>query len=260
MLSLGELQQRFLAAVTGGVAEGAPVAADPALLALVRRQGTLGAVERLQIYADMYRTRLLDALRDDFPRARAVVGDPVFDALAGRYLAHRPSTHPSVRHVGGGFADHLAGEAEAPPFLADLAGLEWARVEVFDAPDPEPLRLADLATVAPDDWAAFCLRPIAACRVVEASWPVHEIWAAAADENASPVDPRPAPTTLRVWREEWSVSHAAMGAVEVQAFRALQRGEPFGAICAAVDLPLEAAAREVGGVLLRWLEDGVLAR
>jgi hypothetical protein len=260
MLPLRELQHRFLAAVTAGVAEGAPVAADPALLALVRRQGTLGAVERLQIHADMYRTRLLDVLRDDFPRARAVVGDAAFDALAGRYLARRPSTHPSVRHVGGRFADHLAGDAEAPPFLADLARLEWARVEVFDALDPDPLRLADLATVAPGDWAALRLRPIAACRVVEASWPVHEIWAAADDENASPVDPRPAPATLRVWREEWSVSHAAMGAVEVQAFRALQRGEPFGALCCAVDLPLEAAAREVGGLLLRWLEDGVLAR
>jgi hypothetical protein len=49
---------------------------------------------------------------------------------------------------------------------------------------------------------------------------------------------------------------------EQTAFRLLQRGERFGALCAAFGdtLDAEAAAREIGGLLLRWIEDGLLAR
>ena len=70
------------------------------------------------------------------------------------------------------------------------------------------------------------------------------------------------PTVVRVWREGFSVSHAAMGADEQRAFRVLARGEPFAEICAAIEDGLDAdtAARQVGAILLRWLEDGLIAR
>jgi hypothetical protein len=253
MLSLRELQRRFFEALGPGPADGA-------LLALVRPHGALAPAQRLGIYAGMYRTRLVDVLREDFPRVLAILGDAEFTALAGRYVTRHPSTDPSVRHVGRAFAEHLAAEAPPLAFLPDLARLEWARVEVFDAPDPAPLRLADLAGIAPADWPALRFRPIEACRVVESAWPVHEAWAAAG--GAEPAGPlRPAPTVVRVWREGWSVSHAAMSPGEIPAFRALGRGEPFAEICAEAGAGRgepEAAAREAGALLLRWLEDGLL--
>ena len=107
MLSLRELQLRFLATLNAGDREagGAPAgqgtaAIDPILLGLVRGDSALDSRERLQIYADMYRERLVDVLREDFPRLLAALGDDEFTALACRYLARCPSTHPSVRHVG----------------------------------------------------------------------------------------------------------------------------------------------------------------
>ena len=52
------------------------------------------------------------------------------------------------------------------------------------------------------------------------------------------------------------------GLTERQAFRALQARASFGEICAVVDTHLgaDADAREMGGILMRWLEDGLLAR
>jgi hypothetical protein len=268
MLSLPELQRRFVVALV----PGAP-APDPALLALIRGRGALDAAARLGIYADMYRARLLDVLREDFPRTLAVLGGARFDALAEGYLARHPSRHPSVRHLGHAFADDLAVTASAPPWVADLARLEWARVEVFDAPDPEPLRLADLAAVPPADWSELRFTLSAACRLLECAWPVHAIWAAAENDPAGAVAlaSAAAPLTVRVWREGWSVSHVAMGAGEARALRAVQRGETFAEVCAALAREGEGeavageaagddAAREAGGLLLRWLEDGLLAR
>jgi hypothetical protein len=269
VLSLRELQLRFLAALGAGMAEAdaaadqdrTPAPLDALLLEAVTGDRALGPGERLDIYAGMYRTRLLEVLREDFPRILAIVGDDTFTALGCRYLARVPSTRGSVRHLGHRFADFLATEPTTPAFLADLARLEWARVEVFDAADAAPLRLADLQSVPADAWPALKLRPIPACVVVESAWPVHRIWA---DAEGGPLasHPEPEAATVRVWREDWSVSHAAMGGAEQRAFRALERGAPFAGICAAVETHLgaNAAAREVGGILMRWLEDGLLAR
>ena len=236
MLPLRDLQLRCSAALTTAPAEMGTMAnaIDPALLALVSERGGLGPAQRLDIYADMYQTRLVDVLREDFPRVLAILGDEEFRALACRYLVRHPSTHPSVRYVGRRFAEFVAGEAALPPFLADLARLEWARVEVFDAPDAEPLRLSDLESLPASDWPALRLRPIPACLVVDCAWPVHEIWAAAADPAPGQVGAgRPEASTIRVWREGWSVSHAPMGDLERRVFPLLERGEPFARLCAA---------------------------
>jgi hypothetical protein len=257
MLPLRELQVRFFAAVTS-----AP-AFDPALLATLDGTAALGASERPGVYAGMYQARLVDVLREDFARVLAVVGDDEFHALAVRYLARHPSTHPSVRHVGRRFAEFVGSELTLPSFLGDLARLEWARVDVFDAPDAEPLRPDDLRIVLPSDWPALRFRLVPACLVVECAWPVHEIWAAAGDpDDGGPVRGAPAPTAIRVWREGFAVSHAAMAPVEQQALAALQRGESFAEICEAVASAADAdtVAREVGGLLMRWIEDGILAR
>jgi len=258
MLPLRELQLRLCAALKASRAE-----TDPALLGLVSHRGGLAAAQRLAIYADMYRTRLVDVLREDYPRVLTILGDGEFQALACRYLVQHPSTHPSVRYVGRRFADFLAGETGGLLFLGDLARLEWARVEVFDAPDADPLRLSDLESLPASDWPTLRLRPIPACLVVKCAWPVHEIWAAAADATPGRSGAgRPEASTLRVWREGWSVSHAAMGDLERRVFPLLERGEPFARLCAAGEdgLEPEAAAREVGSLLMRWLEDGLLAR
>jgi hypothetical protein len=255
MPSLRDVQLRFFGAVAGGGT------VDAELGAVVCGQGELDAAARIAIYADMYRARLLDVLREDFPRVRAVLGDEAFSGAASRYLARHPSVHPSVRHLGARFADHLAVEPGPSRFVADLARLEWARVEVFDAADAEPLRLTDLHAIAPEEWPRLTLRPIAACRVVTAGWPVHMIWAAAASPGGEAEWPA-APATVRVWREGWSVSHAAMGVSEITAFRAIEQGASFAEVCAAVagGRDADAVAREVGALLLRWLEDGLLVR
>ena len=53
-----------------------------------------------------------------------------------------------------------------------------------------------------------------------------------------------------------------MGAAELRALRALDRGDTFAGLCAALetDGDADSAAREMGAILLRWIEDGLLAR
>jgi len=150
MLPLRELQARFLRSIATTPERSDGHGFDPALLELVEGRGRLGSTDRLGVYTEMYWARLLDVLRDDFPRVAAVLGADRFTALAAAYLERHPSTDPSVRWVGANFADFLAewGPVDDLPFLADLARLEWTRLAVFDAADYESRTERDRAMAA----------------------------------------------------------------------------------------------------------------
>ena len=57
---------------------------------LVVGDARLSAVERLEIYANMYFFRIRDVLRDEFPRTAALLGDSAFHDLVVDYLAAIP--------------------------------------------------------------------------------------------------------------------------------------------------------------------------
>ena len=257
--SLRELQEAFWRHLTlaPGASEGRRIA--PGLLAAVHATPALGARERLGIYEDMYVARLVEALGEDFPRVAAFLGPARFAARARAYLARHPSEHPSIRHVGRGFADYIAADpGDAPPWLADLARLEWARLAVFDAADAPALTLADLRTVPPDDWGALRLRSVPAFAVLHLAWPAEQAWAA--EPGTPPPALDPAPTTLRLWRDGFTVYHLPVDEQEATALAALVAGEPFAALCERlVHLGPEAAAVEAGTLLVSWIEDGIVA-
>ena len=261
MLPLRELQARFLRSIATTPECSDVHGFDPALLKLVEGRGRLGSAERLGVYAEMYWARLLDVLRDDFPRVAAVLGGDRFTALAGTYLERQPSTHPSVRWVGAHFADFLAEHGpDEQPFLADLARLEWTRLAVFDAVDAVPLRLEALRAIPPSTWPRLTFRPVPALRVLRCAWPVHELWAAD-DPKAAATLMRPAATVLRVWREAFTVYQTHVDTVEQVALRQLLAGAPFGVMCDRLEalLPPPAVAQEAGALILRWVEDQILA-
>jgi hypothetical protein len=262
MLPLRDVQARFLRSIATARGPSAFQGFDPALLELVEGPGLLGSTDRLEVYAEMYWARLVDVLRDDFPRVAAIVGRNPFIALACAYLTRHPSPRPSVRWAGSLFPDFLAGDGAVGglPFLADLARLEWARLAVFDAADTVPLRVEELRASLQSEWPRLTFHPVPALHVLRLAWPVHELWAAA-DPKAAATAVRPAETVLRVWRDGFTVYHARLDTVEHVALEQVLAGEPFAAICdrlQAVLLPRE-AAREAAALILRWVEDGILA-
>src|SRR5262249_592418 len=120
-------------------------AAPGAIDALIAGDERLPAAERLDIYANMYFFRLLDCLREDFPRLAPALGEDRFHNLATDYLLAHPSEHPSLRYLGRRLPEFLAGHALAreSACLTDLARLEWTRADLFDASDARPLGRED---------------------------------------------------------------------------------------------------------------------
>lgn len=261
MLSLPELQSRFFASIARLPGIG-PTSFDPTLVQSVERCEQLEAEERLDIYAQMYYARLVEVMEGDFPRVTSILGCERVHDVVSAYLARYPSTSPSLRHLGRFFPLFLQDYAETAdlPFLSDVATLEWARLEVFDAPDADPLRIEHLQTIAPDTWPALKLQVIPAFQIMQSAWPVHDIWKITEENTPNPEDIAPAETVLRVWRHEFMVYHTKMDNVEQKALASIIAGEPFASACAALEtqMPEEEAASTIGRLMLRWIEDGIL--
>ena len=121
------------------------------------------AAVRLEIYANAYFARIHGVMVEDFGALARALGEAGFHDLVTAYLCVHPPERPSLRHVGerlpGFLADH---GAAAPfrrrwPFAADLARLEVALADAFDAPDAPALTREDLASVPPERWADLSL-------------------------------------------------------------------------------------------------------
>ena len=163
--TLREVQARLFALITAreGVAESLPAAGlTPAdLERWVRSDAKQSAVEQLNLYAGMYFFRIRDVLAELLPASLSAGGGKHhFHNLVTAYLEEHPSNHPSLRNVGERLPGFLASAGDPErPWLAELAALEWARHDLFDGPDAEPLTLERLRSLHPD---AFGLLPLRA--------------------------------------------------------------------------------------------------
>ena len=229
----------------------------PAFVRLVRGYDDSDRKTRIGVYADAYFLRLRDVLREDFPRVAALVGPEQFDEVVKGYLEAFPSRWPSVRHLGHALSEFLRHRKDSPECVADLAELEWARIEVFDAPDAECATIEDFISVRADAWPALRFSAIPALQTLRTQYPVQRLWSGGTSLDVSAEE-----TALRVWRSnDCRVFHAPMDERESAALRKMISGEPFATICETfADLPEAGAAQESAALLVRWIEDGIIHR
>jgi hypothetical protein len=251
-VTLAETQAAFHALATRSAAP--PLAAEDFLAG----SQELPASERIAIYADMYLWRLTDALREDYPKLAAVLGDERFLALAEAYAAEHPSDHPDL----GRFGRHLPSFLRRFPAperadLHELAALEWVRSEVFfDAPTDLVGREA-LAALDPGAFSEAGLEPIPALRVLRLEHDVPTTWRRLEDgETAGPV--LAARTAVVVWRTGFDVFHTMIEPDEADALELAMAGERLAVICEAFagrDDPGAAAF----AALASWFDEGWIA-
>jgi len=259
--TLRELQTRLRGLIADpGVAQAGDLASELAALG-IRGDARLSAAERVAVYADMCFVRLRDALASDYGALQRALGEDAFATLARRYLAAHPSNRPSLRDLGRhlpAFVRRCPGLL-SEPWQAELAQLEWAMVDAFDALDQSPLRAAYLQTLPPEAWPDLRLEAVASLGLLACDAPVdtlRERILAGADLASVPGEA----VLLRVWRQGTTVFHRRMQRLEAAALRWMFRGVSFAELCAWLgesareEDPAAAALRLLG----RWLEDELL--
>ena len=260
--NLQSLLYRLITAPSG-VAEGLAAERDlgaGGLGAIVLGDDRLSAEARVDIYANMYFYRILDALKEDFRATLAVLGDDNFHNLITGYLLEYPPTEPSISNCGRYLADYLREHAmrESAPFIADLAKLERAVVEVFQGPDARALDAEPLRAIAPEEWPAMKLAIQPSAQILALDWRVSELLRAV--EENRPWKAERAAVKVLVSRHNARVFYRDLDRAEADALEAAARGATFAEVCevvagcGGVGDPVAAINR----MLARWLSDGLL--
>jgi hypothetical protein len=176
----------------------------------------------------MFLDRQIDALREIFPKLVAALGDGPFYELAAQYVHAHPSRHPDLGQLGRELAGFLP-RAD----LADLARLEWARAEVFEAPPARALTPEEFAALArdPDSFAHYPVRLIPALRLLDLDHDVEPLW------EGKSTTARRQPTHVVVWRAGFEVFHVEIDADEARAAQLALAGAALGDVCGALDHP-----------------------
>jgi hypothetical protein len=252
-MTLAETQALFHAAVTR--AEG-----DRSLEIQRCFAGSagLGAAERVEIYADMYLWRLVDALREDYPKLAALLGDDRFYALAEAYVREHPSEHHDLGRLGVHLPAFLRAHPDpGRPDLADLAALEWARSEVFFEAEVERAPQEALAALSTAEFLQARLRLVRALRVLAVENDAVRLWRALEHEEPVP-PPAPGIHAIAVWRKEFEVFHTALDLDEATALEGAAAGDPLSRVCAAFTGRPD-AAQAAFSAIASWFEEGWIA-
>jgi len=264
-MKLTDVEARFYELVTARASVAATVAArgreaQHAVEEMVAGDARLPAIARLEIYADMYFVRIHDVLAEEYAKTAAALGGAAFHGLVGDYLdACRPD-HPSMREVGARLPAFLAAHATAArrPWLAELARLERARLEMVDGADAETLTLETLRALAPERFATLRLRLVPSHALLATRFDVVPLWRS---DDPGGAMPESSPTALVVWRRELEVLHRAVDDEEADWLRRLASGSVmFTELCDGLGRGRsnEAAAARAFELVGRWASDGLL--
>ena len=249
MTTLQTLQSQFQQALL----RDKPLAAD--LL-------SAGNVAQFGVYRVAYRARLRAALRDNFETLPRVMGDDAFDALANAYIDSHPSQHYSLRWFGHALCDFMAANAALVdhPAMVDLARLEWALRQAFDAAPAELLSADALAALPASDWADLRLGLHPSVQLLALQWAVGPIWHALKDGQDDMVPPQALAHHLLVWRQGMNTQWKSLSPTEAAFVQDLLDGRSFGELCAALALRVgpEHAASTAVTLLSGLLKTGAM--
>lgn len=268
---LEHLERWMLAVVShpAGVEAGRRSAAATRLLPgsagrledIVLPSRSLSAAERLGIYGYMYYARLVEVMEEEYPTTRRILGDEDFDRACRRYIARHPSTDRTLQQLSAGFpaflARHLRGDRRRL-LASDVARIERAMEDVFDAPLAEPLTHAQVSAIRPDEWSTARLTLSPALRLLTLRTPANEVMNAVRRGKRLRI-PQPRRCHVLVHRHRYRIHRSPLEPAAYALLSALQDGKPLPAAVIAALRHCRGEPGRLGAKLGRWLRDWTAA-
>jgi len=218
---------------------------------------------RLEIYANAYRLRLIEALGDTFPALHTLLGDERFFQLASDYIDANPSQHFSLRYFGHRLSQWLENYslADSFPIIVEMTAFEWGLREAFDAADKKPMEMSELVAIPLEQWdsVVFSLHP--SIQRLNLNWNVPQLWKVI-DEEDEPIamEQNDFPVAWLIWRSELRTWFRSVDVDEAWALEQAEKGAGFAEICAGLTewVDEQHAAQRAAGFVQGWIEQGLI--
>ena len=220
-----------LAGVKARPARALIAAAAQDLEQVVLPSKQLSAAERLDIYAHMYYARLVEVMEGEYPTTQRILGAEAFARLCRRFVAKNPSRTRTLNALSAGFPDFLARampKTHRSGLAVDVARIERAMEDVFDAPRAEPMSAAQFAAAGADPTGRAVLRVTPALRLLALRYPANA-YMNAVRQGEKPRIPRPRATWTIVFRRGFGVFRRDQDPAQWKLLAALAAGKPLAA-------------------------------
>ena len=292
MTELAKLQRLF----TGWVTR--PAAGDDGLEDMIIGDGSASAAERIDIYRNAYRLRLIKAMAIEYPGLKELMGDHEFAELAWAFVQEHPPDHASLRWIGRGLDRFVR---QTPPWreqevLAEMAAYEWAQGLAFDAADSSAVTVEELQALPPDQWPGLGCRLVPSYQRLDLRWKIpmlsRELRLASSsgediDERLSMqssnvatlrlvqkegqggdaaaikelLRPQSAPHPWVLWRQGLDIHWRSLGDAESWALERAREGQALAGICEGLCrwFAVERVPLELASMLNTWVEGGLIA-
>lgn len=136
--------------------------------------------QRFAVHRNNRALGLIKALEDSFPVTRLLLGEACFRAVAGAFINAQPPTSPVLFEYGGALPSYLAGLVALAdyPYVADVALLEYHRIEAWHAADATPLLPPAFAPwlAEPQRLPDLRLGLLPSMRLLRSNWAAGSIW------------------------------------------------------------------------------------
>lgn len=218
----------------------------------------------LAAYQSAFLLRHAEFLRNGHPLLARYLGDTQFAGMARLYGCTHPSTHPNARWYSRNLPKFLA--ATLPfarkPEIAELAMLEGALNDAFEAADAGHLTMEDLTRADPGTFAAVAMNIHPSARLLQVRTNAASLWSSlkAGEKPPSPLNLDAAQDIL-VWRQSCASRFRLLGEEEAMAFMSAREGVPFGVICEMIAMRDDAdtAGMRAASYLRGWIESELIA-
>lgn len=220
--------------------------------------------ERVDVYVDMYFARLFEVLSEEYAAVRAIAGPVEFERLVRAYLREHPSRHWSLNGLGRALPAFLSGKFRTPKkaLLYDLAKLECAMAQVFDAPRSNVLVPADMARIAPESFASARVTCVSALELASFDHRANAIVRAVRQDEPMPSLARSRSFTV-VWRKEWVVWRMDVSESMFAVLSELKQGRTIGQALERGAQHFhgapEALQQEIARSFGEWIAEGLFA-
>jgi hypothetical protein len=255
--ALSDLQRQLAVAIR----HGGNLANDAALAALatehVSGNDRLSPVEQLEIYREQFWLRHTSSLVEDFPGLGGILGQAEWEKLVEAYLRAVVPDSYTLRDLGSRLPELIeqAGWLPHRALCLDMARLELAYIEVFDAPDTAPLGPERLGSIPEERFGDVRLVVAPSVRLLSLTYPVADLRRRLRAESDEPVAiPEPAPQHLVVYRRQLRLWDMPISPVAFTFLSGLSTGKSLAA-AAELAAGSPAAEAELGAGIGAWLQE-----
>ena len=223
MSQLRQLQQSFLNQLLG---------APSTIVEHIQSTPDTSAEQRLSIYASGYRLRLKEAMMSDHGCLHGYLGDQMFEQLMDDYIDRYHSQHASLRYYSQHIIELLAQQKPFSdyPELLEIAQIEQAFNNSFDAANCTAIGIEQLAQLAADSWPGLQLQFHASVQLLPCKYNSFPIWKALSEEQ-TPAALEKENTTWLVWRKGLVSRYRALDDAQANALKQAMEGANFAELC-----------------------------